>query len=172
MSSKGWGAYIVLFVKLEEDTPLYDLYLDEGIDIESEEFEDRMMYHTACGMFEERGYVQYELSNFAKKGYECRHNLNYWDIKEYIGFGLAAHSYKDKARFYNTSYMDEYLESIETNGSAIEDIEQIDKDKQEEEFIIMALRKTEGVRFDEFKNRFDIEFLPKYKNEVNYLNEA
>lgn len=159
-------------LKLEEETPLYDLYMDEGIDIESEDFEDRLMYHTACEMFKENGYVQYELSNFAKKGYACRHNLNYWDIKEYIGLGLAAHSYKDKARFFNTSYMNEYLQGIENNGSAIEDIEQLDKEKQEEEFIIMALRKTEGVRFDEYKKRFGEEFLDKYKDETNYLIEA
>lgn len=159
-------------LKLEEDTLLYDLYIDEGIDIESEDFEDRMMYHTACELFEENGYAQYELSNFAKKGYVCRHNLNYWDIKEYIGFGLAAHSYKDKARFFNTSYMDEYLDGIEANGSAIEDVEQIDKTKQEEEFIIMALRKTEGVRFDEYKERFETDFLEKYKNETDYLRQA
>ncbi len=159
-------------LKLEEDTPLYDLYINEGVDIESEDFEDRMMYHTACAMLEENGYAQYELSNFAQKGYKCRHNLNYWDIREYIGFGLAAHSYKDKARFYNTSYMDEYIRGIENNGSAIEDIEQLDNNKQEEEFIIMALRKTEGVKFDEYKKRFGEKFLEKYKDETNYLTEA
>jgi oxygen-independent coproporphyrinogen-3 oxidase len=159
-------------LKLEEETPLYEMYLNEGIDIEDEDYEDRQMYRLACQMLEYNGYKQYELSNYAKFGYECRHNLNYWDTKEYIGFGLAAHSYKDYARFYNTSDMNEYLQNIDMNSSAIEEIEQIDKTKQEEEFIIMALRKTIGVEYDEFKRRFGEEFLIKYNQEVNYLTES
>lgn len=159
-------------LKLEEETPLYEMYMNEGIDIEDEDYEDRQMYRLACQMLEYSGYKQYELSNYAKPGYECRHNLNYWDTKEYIGFGLAAHSYKDYARFYNTSDMDEYLQNIDMNGSAIEEIEQIDKTKQEEEFIIMALRKTIGVEYDEFKRRFGEEFLAKYNQEINYLTES
>jgi len=159
-------------LKLEENTPLYEMYMNEGIDIENEDYENRMMYELACKMFEENGYKQYEISNFAKKGFECRHNINYWDIGEYIGFGTAAHSYKDKARFYNTPYIDEYIKRIKNNKSAIEEIEQIDKTKRQEEFIIMALRKTEGIRFDEFNKRFGKDFLQTYKNETEYLLDA
>ncbi len=159
-------------LKVEEDTPLYEQYMDEGIDIGDADYEDRQMYSLACQMLEHYGYKQYELSNYAKEGYECRHNLNYWDTKEYIGFGLAAHSYKDNARFYNTSDMEEYLQEIDTNNSAIEDIEQLDKAKQEEEFIIMALRKADGIEYGEFKRRFGEDFLIKYSKEVNYLSES
>jgi oxygen-independent coproporphyrinogen-3 oxidase len=159
-------------LKLEEDTPLYESYMEAGIDIEDADYEDREMYRLACQMLEQYGYKQYELSNYAKEGYECRHNLNYWDTKEYIGFGVAAHSYKDNARFYNTSDIGEYIQSIDTNGSAIEDIEQLDKITQEEEFIIMALRKKDGVEYDEFKKRFGEDFLIKYNKEIEYLCES
>lgn len=159
-------------LKLGEETPLYELYMQQRIDMDEEDWADREMYRYVCEELLKNGYKQYELSNFAKAGYVCRHNLNYWDVKEYIGFGVAAHSYKDKARFFNTSDIDEYLEDIKTNASAIESVEQIDVQKQKEEFIIMGLRKTKGISAEEYAARFGSDFFSECAKEIAYLTEA
>ena len=159
-------------LKLGEETPLYETYMEQGIDVEEEDWEDREMYRYVCRELEENGYEQYELSNFAKKGYFCKHNMNYWDTKEYIGFGVAAHSYKDHARFFNTSDLEQYLEDIKRNASAIEEIEQLNLQKRKEEFIIMGLRKTKGFEVDDYTRRFGSDFFADYEKETAYLIEA
>ncbi len=159
-------------LKLGEETPLYEVYMERGFDLDDEDWADRQMHQYVCDALQKNGYMQYELSNFAKEGYACKHNLNYWNIQEYIGFGVAAHSYKDHARFFNTSSIEQYLEDIKINASAIEEIEQLDVQKQKEEFIIMGLRKIKGIEIDEYNRRFGSDFLADYSKEIAYLTEA
>lgn len=131
---------------IEEGTPFYEMY--DELDVPDEEA-DRKMYRMTVDFLKENGYRQYEISNFAKPGYECRHNLKYWDCMEYIGLGAAAHSYYKSERFSNTGSIDKYL-----SGYTKEESKYIEEKDKISEFIIMGLRKTEGIDVDDFYRRF------------------
>lgn len=134
--------------------------LQEGKMKETDPEDDRRMYERAAELLTEAGYEHYEISNFALPGYESRHNLKYWDLDEYAGFGPGAHSYMTDLktghgrRFYHTGDLEEYLkdplkaEFMEPNGYA--------DDMQE--FTITALRLKRGISKAEFYERFGQEF--------------
>ena len=96
---------------LEEGTKLFDLVNNGKLELPSEELE-RRMYWKVKEMLEGSGYIHYEISNFAKKGFESRHNSDCWKQKEYIGIGLAAHSYLNDVRYSNTENIEEYIKNI------------------------------------------------------------
>lgn len=141
----------------------YSLIIEDGTPIESEysrgalilpdEDEDREMYADTIDFLAKHGFKQYEISNFAKSGFECKHNIKYWQCREYIGLGAAAHSYIDGRRFYNTSDLSAYADG---NYHVSDEIILSERDKISE-FMIMGLRMTEGVSRAEFKRRFGIE---------------
>lgn len=97
---------------LEEGTPMYKLYDENKLNIPSEEME-RQMYWYAKKTLENNSYIHYEISNFSKKGFESKHNLNCWKQEEYIGFGLAAHSYMEGKRYCNIKNLENYIINIE-----------------------------------------------------------
>ena len=134
---------------LEEETPIYDDYKN-GLFAPPSDDEDRDNFDMLSDFLEREGFDRYEISNFAKSGYECRHNIKYWECREYVGLGLAAHSYIDKQRFYNTSDLNKYLRG-ETRS---EDILTLDSADLFSEFMMMGLRMTRGVSEAEFLNRF------------------
>lgn len=134
---------------LEEGTPLYDEAQKGILQLPNEE-EDRENYELARRVLREAGYIQYEISNFAKTGFECRHNLKYWDCDEYIGLGLAAHSYYRGRRFFNTENLGDYLKGKYRTDSG----EQLTRADKISEFMIMGLRKTAGIDKREFSRRF------------------
>ena len=104
---------------------LYSLILEENTELEKEvkegklelidEDTERRMYHFSKMILEDMGYIQYEISNFALKGFESKHNLDCWNQEEYLGFGISAHSYFNNKRYSNTSNLDEYIRNI-SNG--------------------------------------------------------
>jgi len=102
---------------------------------------DRQMYHNCKAFLREQGYMQYEISNFCKPGFQSRHNLIYWTRQAYRGFGLGAHSFEENARFHNTEDMSEYLKG----GKQIF-ISKIDKEEALSEHIFLGLRMTKGIR--------------------------
>lgn len=140
---------------LEEDTLMKKMVDENKIKLPSEELE-REMYWNVKEKLESNGYVHYEISNFSKKGFEAKHNLNCWEQKEYIGFGLAAHSYINNRRFCNTSNIKDYINNIK-NGNLKNNIEvceiQNEEDKKRE-YMLLGLRKIDGVNVQEFKNKF------------------
>ena len=93
---------------LEENTPLWADY-QKGKYTEPDDEFDRELYHFAVDYLKQYGYGQYEISNFAKKGMECAHNIKYWSCDEYIGLGVAAHSYYKGVRYYNTTSLAQYM---------------------------------------------------------------
>ncbi len=146
---------------LEEGTPLYKDYIEGRLALPDEE-EDRANYEYICNELKKAGFLQYEISNFAKSGYECRHNLKYWDCKEYIGLGLSAHSYNGDFRYFNTSSMEKYL-----NGEYLEEKEErLNCEEKIKEFIIMGFRKTKGIDKQEFFKRFGEDFCLLYKEQI------
>ena len=120
---------------------------------------ERAMYEAAQDKLTGAGYNQYEISNFSKPGRQCRHNLKYWNCEEYIGAGLAAHSYYNGFRYCNTQDMSEYL-----SGNFEKERNALTKDDKKAEFIIMALRLSRGVDEKEYKRRFGTDFYAEYKD--------
>lgn len=141
---------------LEEGTKMFDLVKNKELDLLDDDIE-RRMYWTTKEELERSGYNHYEISNFAKKGYESKHNLNCWKQEEYIGIGLAAHSYVGGIRYSNTENLNKYINTFKL-GKNIKDIitihEKQSEDDKQKEYMILGLRKTEGVKISDFKNKF------------------
>ena len=116
---------------------------------------DREMYHLTKEMMAAHGYERYEISNYAKKGYECRHNVGYWTGVEYLGLGLGASSYTYGYRYHNTEDLQEYLSlNLYEGGAAARDIEELSLEDKMEEFMFVGLRMMKGVSGSEFLDRF------------------
>ena len=150
---------------LEEGTKLYDLYEKDKIFLPSEE-KEREMYHSIVSILKNNGYDHYEISNFSLPGYECKHNLVYWDINPYIGIGLNSHSNMGGKRFSNTIDMDRYIDLLDQEKLPVIDQESIDKDTEIEEFCIMGLRKIAGIDKIQFFKRFDLNIEDIYNDEI------
>ena len=162
---------------------LYSLISEEGTALEKEIEEgkyslideeiERKMYHKTKNILEKNGYNHYEISNFAKKGFESKHNLNCWDQKEYLGFGLAAHSYYRDKRFSNTQDLDEYINNIEkfiiSKNVEVHEIQ--DREAKAKEFMLLGLRKIDGVSISEFERRFRVHPLFYFRFEISRLEE-
>ncbi len=149
-------------LKYEEGTPFYERY-SSGEWTENDE-EDRNMYWHAVNKLRRKGYIHYEISNAAVPGYECRHNLKYWSMEEYLGIGLGAHSYLRNLRFSNERDLNKYIQ----NANNMEDnriwIYQNKIKDDISEFIFTGLRKRKGICLNDFNERFkgSIEqFFPK-----------
>lgn len=153
-------------LKLEKGTPMYSMEQKNKIAMPDEEIE-RNMYYTGRDIMERNSLFQYEISNFAVKGYECRHNLKYWNQEEYIGFGPSAHSFMDNTRYSNPSDMKLYCD----NNSSCKRIihEQLNKNDLVFEYIMLRLRLTEGLNINEFNYKFSQDFKEMYKSKIIYL---
>ena len=142
---------------LEEKTKLYDLVESGKLELLDESIE-RNMYWKVKNILEQNGYKHYEISNFAKQGYESKHNLNCWNQEEYLGMGVAAHSYLNNKRYSNTENLEQYINKLLDEEGIKNDIvtvheEQTLEDKQKE-YMLLGLRKIEGVKISDFKNKF------------------
>ena len=157
---------------IEEGTAFYNLYENDKLKLPTEE-EERKMYHLAKKILEENGFNQYEISNYAKDGKECRHNLAYWNMDNWIGVGSAAASYINGKRIKNISSVEEYINSIKDKGEAVEEIINNSKNDNMEEFMFMGLRKINGIDENEFKNRFSMNINDVYGEILNkYIGEG
>ncbi|WP_195466427.1 radical SAM family heme chaperone HemW [Clostridium perfringens] len=157
---------------IEEGTTFYNLYENDKLKLPTEE-EERKMYHLAKEILEENGFNQYEISNYAKEGKECRHNLAYWNMDNWIGVGSASASYINGKRIKNISSVEEYINSIKDKGEAVEEIINNSKNDNMEEFMFMGLRKINGIDENEFKNRFSMNINDVYGEILNkYIGEG
>ena len=150
---------------LEADTKLYKMINNKIYNLPSDE-EERIMYWNTKKQLEENGYIHYEISNFCKKGFASKHNINCWEQKEYIGFGAGAHSYINLKRFSNICDINKYISNRKEN---ITIHETQDKNMQMKEYMILSLRKIDGVNLNDFKEKFNIDATKIFKNEINKL---
>lgn len=138
---------------IEEGTEFWSRYEEGSLQLPDEETE-RDMYRYTLEFLKEKGYRQYEISNFSKPGKECRHNLIYWNLEEYIGCGAAAHSFVDGVRCSNPPVIEEYIGFMQGKGPGKREIYENSVEDTMEEFMFMGLRKTSGVEMSEFGRRF------------------
>ena len=139
---------------LEENTPLFKK-VEEGLELPNEDLE-RKMYWAVKQTLEQNNYIHYEISNFAKKGYESKHNLDCWNQKEYIGFGIAAHSYTNGIRYSNIENIEHYIKNYDEDKTEENLVfhEKQDMEAMQKEYMLLGLRKIDGVSIQEFKIKF------------------
>lgn len=144
----------------EKDTPLYEdikngrlAMLEEGVISE--------MYYAGIDILKDHGYVHYEISNFAKPNFECRHNLNYWNRGEYLGIGAGSHSFFNGKRTAIVRNISRYIESIDKNKMPVMEEHYVTDEEALKEFIFLGMRKTDGI---------DMKVLPEQKSTL--INKA
>lgn len=149
---------------VEEGTPMQKL-IEEGTLKLPDEEKERQMYWYVKNYLELNGYKHYEISNFAKPGFESKHNMDCWNQEEYIGFGVAAHSYINGKRFCNTSNIKEYLIK---KTVIIQEIQ--NKQDKMKEYMLLGLRKIDGVSIQKFKNKFKENPIMLFRKELQKLS--
>ena len=156
---------------LEENTKLFEMYQHDDSPFVGE-ITDRKMYHYIVEKLRDMNYEQYEISNFAKDGYKCRHNIRYWKLKDYISFGMSSSSNIENLRYTNSSNFNDYYSFIDKNKKPITFSETLSIQDRINEFIIMGIRLNDGVNIEEINKRFNIDFenLYKYELDKNILN--
>lgn len=135
-------------LQIEEGTPFFEMFKNGEIDQIPDDV-DRQMYHLAIKKLKEAGYQHYEISNCAKAGYQCRHNLKYWSMEDYLGIGLDAHSYIQGSRFFTGFDADELLQKERHINSPEDNMS---------EYVFTGLRKTQGISLTEFQQRYGQNF--------------
>ena len=156
---------------LEEDTPLAVLLEQGAIRLPDEE-EDASMFELTQDVLMTKGYEHYEISNYARSGKKCRHNLAYWRYQQYAGFGVAACSFENRVRFTNTRDVFDYFDAIADNRSPVAESETLSLETMMAEYAFMALRTMEGISAQEFATTFSKDFGAYYKNILTNLIEA
>lgn len=153
---------------VEEGTPFYEKYHDQPpVDEET----DRDMYALTKEILFRYGYERYEISNYAKNGYECRHNLKYWSGEDYIGFGIGASSRIKNIHYKNESDILKYMEKIEAGKPAVYVEERMDDEAEMSEFILLGLRKIKGISREEFRSRFSLDIMERYGEVIKKFAE-
>ena len=134
---------------LERGTILNKMVLDGKIKMTSENHDAELYKHT-MEFLSEKGFEQYEVSNFSLPSYECLHNLYYWQHKDYFGLGTAAHSFVDGERWWNFSSLKKYTSEIDKNNHAVRGRERLSPKEMKDELIMLGLR-SRGIKMDEIK---------------------
>lgn len=165
--------HISVYSLIVEDGTILAKKIERGEEQLPDEELERNMYWYVKNTLELNGYKHYEISNFAKEGYQSNHNMNCWEQMEYVGVGVAAHSYLKSKRFSNTSNLLQYIQNVEQN-KICDNIEiqetQLPEDMQKE-YMLLGLRKIDGVSISKFKSKFGNNPIFLYKNELNKLVE-
>ena len=152
---------------IEEGTP----FAEQNLDLPDEDTEYQM-YEDTAEILERYGYRQYEISNYAKQGYMCRHNAGYWQRREYLGFGLGASSLYRGLRFSNTRRMQEYLKESRNPDQIRKDVTVLSRNERIEEFMFLGLRMTEGISEKNFEENFDVRLMDVYGDILQKYEET
>lgn len=151
-------------LKIEPGTAFYRNWQSIAPLLPSDD-EEADMYLSAIEQLRESGYLQYEISNFARPGHMCVHNLKYWNCDEYLGFGVSAHSYFNGSRFSFTPDLGKYIQSVTVKDSKIritDECEQLEERERMGEYIMLRFRLTAGLDAREFLRRFGLSFETMY----------
>lgn len=167
------SAYSLIY---EPGTPLYDLFKNGNVSA-TEEDDDYELFIKADEMITNAGFEHYEVSNFAKNGKKCRHNLKYWNAEDYFAFGPSAHGYINGERYRNYRNNDIYFKMLEIKQLPVEDFEILTYHQKLLERIYLELR-ADGIRIEKFNNDYQIDLslilydlINNYKN-IGYIKEV
>ena len=157
-----------------EHISVYGLILEEGTDLWNRrdslniptEDTECDMYFDALSLLSDAGYEHYEISNYAIPTKRSRHNMRYWKDEEYIGVGVAAYSYFCGERYGNTTDMDKYVRGDTCDGTMRE---VIDLDARAYEYVMLALRISDGISLNDYKTRFGVDFISGREGEIARL---
>lgn len=153
---------------LEPSTPLYKMVLNKKVSLPSED-DSVEMYNYVFKFLTKKGYSRYEVSNFSLPDYESVHNLNYWNMGEYLAFGLAGHSFISNTRLANTENLDEYLKEISKDNIPVISKEKVSLAMRKDETLMLALRTKEGLDIKEFDAKFNCHLMTDKKKEIEFL---
>jgi oxygen-independent coproporphyrinogen III oxidase len=137
---------------VEPDTPLAKRVANGTLKVHSPEF-NLSLYRGGCERMTEAGYVRYEVSNFARSGYECKHNISYWDGSDYLGLGPSAHSFMNNTRFYNKRNLTDYLEGL-NRGELPRIVDESGENERITEAIMLGLRMSRGIDRARFAGKY------------------
>lgn len=151
----------------EERTPLYKT-LQKNLIKKNSDSSEGDFYNFVSEKLISNGYKHYEVSNFAKDGYQCRHNLKYWEYENYIGFGPSSHSMVNGVRWNNYRDIVKYSSMLSENKLPIEEKYELNIAQKKIEFIMLALRST-GINFEKYNSIFKEDFKTEFGNSVNEL---
>lgn len=151
-------------LKLEEGTPLWR----ENPSLPDDDTQADM-YLAAVAALAERGYIQYEISNFARAGCRSRHNSRYWDLSEYLGFGCAAHSFYGGRRFSFTPDIRAFIDGMQCSAPNVEEADELAFGDRVGEFVMLALRTADGIDEDAFFTRWGRDFAPFARRLERYI---
>lgn len=155
---------------VEEGTPFFSWVENKKIILPDEEV-DMNMYHYTIEYLKSKGYHHYEISNYAKNGFECKHNITYWHNEHYIGLGAGAHSYFDQKRFNNFADIDKYIHLLGEGSSPVEEEILVSKNDEIAETMFLGLRMMEGISIDGFFKRFHTTPLAIYEDTLEKLRK-
>lgn len=147
-------------LSIEKDTP----FSYRGIKSGEDEITSQI-YRYIMEKLSDAGYEQYEISNFSKRGCMAEHNMNYWQNREYIGFGCSAHSYVGNYRYFNPSDFSNYYSNID-NGTLFPNKEEQDFETKKKDFVIQSLRLTKGLDIERYKKDFHEDFLRSFAKSI------
>ena len=153
---------------LEEGTPLYEMVKQGKVKLPTED-QSVEMYNTVYAILKKHGYKRYEVSNFALDDYESRHNLNYWQMGEYLACGLAGHSFINNERSANTDNLDKYIKDLKEDKIPVVSREKVSLMQRKEEAVMLFLRTSEGINIKDFDNAFGGHIMTDKKNEIEFL---
>jgi len=160
----------IYFLMVHEKTPLYFKVKQKSVVLPPDD-EIIDLYYWTVDILEQHGFYRYELSNFAKKGFESKHNQAYWDRKSYKGFGLGACSFNGQYRFQNNKNLRNYFQAVQEGQGLIHEVEEISCAQMSTEKIMLGLRQAKGIDIDDVLQDFSCKQQQHFKEKVNWLEE-
>ena len=151
---------------IEEGTPFYERYADEP---PVDEDTDREMYEWTERLLAQAGYERYEIPNYAREGYSCKHNLKYWQREEYLGLGLGASSFLGNERFSNVRFFDAYEGKVSAGEMPVMETETLTSEEEMAEFMYLGLRCMKGISGEEFEQCFGVKLKDIYGEVIEKL---
>ena len=154
---------------LERGTILNKMILDGKVKMQDEDH-DADLYETTIDFLTQNGFYQYEVSNFTKPGFECKHNNAYWHYYDYLAFGTSAHSFIGGKRWWNYSSLKRYISEVEKSGNAIAGSEKLSEEQIHNEYVMLALRSS-GIEMNEYQKKFGSNWINKNYSYLKKLKD-
>nr|WP_246565409.1 radical SAM family heme chaperone HemW [Paenibacillus faecis] len=166
----GLPHYSIYSLKVEENTLFHTLYQKNQLPLPGEE-DELKMYLLLMDRMKAAGYKQYEISNFAKPGYESRHNITYWRNEDYYGLGAGAHGYVKRRRHINIKGVNPYVEACKQGLPRLEQFE-VTKEEAMEDFVMVGLRMLDGIRLSDFAEQFGSSLEETFRSPLHKMTSA